>query len=333
MPGIQTQKLVSERILKAALALFHSAGARGTTRLEMGRHLGVSYKALDRILSLLQEEGALIENHREKGRKIYVMTRPPRWDRRVSPQARLALRLAGLALTATGTAQWNQLLQGLEQLADEAMTAQDRKLFEALKSVATLPGEDQDVIEAGPVLEPLLRAIREGRRAVITYRSASANSPRAIELIPFRLVHDLFAGGAFLLAWSPERSRAEHLRLNRIDDVAPGRISRLAPQALAILESAAAHQVGGWTSGEAPFDVRVRISGSNWIQALYEAPPMLPAVEVERIEHGRALLVTFKADHMAGVKRWILQFGSQARVIAPEWLASEIRAEWQAALA
>lgn len=332
MPAISTHHLVSEENLRSAVALFHGAGGRGTTRAAMQKALGVSYKTQDRIFSIMKEQGAAFETRREKGVLVYVMSRPPRWDRRISAPARLALHLAGLALTATGTSRWTELLNGLEQLADESMTTEDRRLFEALSRAATLPGEDTDIIESENVLEPILKAIREQRVATVAYRAAGFTEATDFELVPYRLVHDLFAGGAFLLAWNQARQQPEHFRLNRIDSVRPGRPAGLPDSVREKLDRAAAHQVGGWTSGGAPFEVVVRISGRHWVQSLFEAPPALPFVQVERLGSGQAVNVRFRADHPAGVERWILQFGSKAKVISPDWLRESIEKEWRRAI-
>ena len=58
-------------------------------------------------------------------------------------------------------------------------------------------------------------------RGLVTldYRAAGWENSIQLQVVPYTLVHDLFAGSAFLVAWNREKGQVIHLRLNRIDAV------------------------------------------------------------------------------------------------------------------
>jgi predicted DNA-binding transcriptional regulator YafY len=326
MPDLPTRGTVAADKLKEAVRRLHKAAPQGLTRAELAQAVGLCLRGVDRILAQLRLDGAVIETRAVPGRRThaYRMSRPPLWDRRISSDTRLALRLAGLALSASGTRQWDGILAVLGGFADERMTDADRLVFQRMERAVRVQGEVEDPIEGEDVLEPLLRALDEHQLVTLDYRAASWEHATRIQVVPYTLVHDLFAGSAFLVAWNPDRRQVLHLRLNRIDRLEPGARRLLGPAALRLLERSATYQVGGWAGDAEPFDVAVRIQGPHWVQALRDAPPPLPDYRFE--VEGASLLAHFKATHAAGVLRWVLQFGADAVILSPPALREELAA-------
>ncbi len=90
----------------------------------------------------------------------------------------------------------------------------------------------------------------------------------------YAALHDLLqrAGTvARLLAWEGARKRAIHLRLSRIARAKPLRAAAIPEPEL--LERAATYQIGGWTTTEAPFEVKVKVEyvfqDRNEVQWMY----------------------------------------------------------------
>jgi len=261
----------------------------------------------------------------------FGLKKGPAWDEHVSSEARLALRVAGLSLAQSGTLLWQDKLETLERLASEHMSNRDRKLFENLKKAIQVQGGVEDPVESQDILEPLLSALEGPKEIEVEYQAASARQSATRTVVPFALTHDLFSGGAFLLVWDPKRRIPLHLRLSRIGAVkVTGRIG-VCPEAAMV--QAARYQIGGWTSAEPPFEVRVRIRGAHWTQAFREAPPALPDFQADPAKDGSSVLVRFKANHENGATRWLMQFGAAAEVLAPEALRSAVRAQFKAAAA
>lgn len=327
-PAIKTEGLVDKERLREALVLMREALPKGITRRELAKLLGkdgVSLRSVDRILILLEAQGAKIDRERSGQPSVvhFLLRKGPSWDEHVSPETRLALRLANLSLAQSGTLLWQDKLETLERLASERMSNRDRKLFDLLQQAIQVQGGVEDPIESPDILEPLLRALEGGKEIEVDYTGAGDRESRKRRFVPHSLIHDLFSGAAFLAVWDPEDHKPKHLRLNRIEGLKvstrPGVISQ--PEVMA---RAARYQIGGWMCGEEPFEVTMQIKGTHWIQAFKEAPPALPDFEADLAKDGKSVLVQFKANHPNGASRWILQFGDCAKVEGPEWLKNEI---------
>jgi predicted DNA-binding transcriptional regulator YafY len=322
---IRTDGLVDAERLRRALGLLRDAGPKGITKVQLSRKLGgVSTRTVDRALGLLEEQGARIDRTRE-GRPAVLhfrLAKGPAWDEHVTGDARLALRLATLTLAQSGTLLWQDKLETLESLASAHMSTKDRALFEALAKAVRVQGGVEDPIEGPEVLEPILRALQEERELHLEYQAAGARTATPHHVLPYALTHDLYSGGAFLLAWDPRRQKPIHLRLNRIGRVKVGTKAVIPDPPL--MERAARFQIGGWTSEEPPFEVVVRIEGAHWVQSLKEAPPALPEFSSRIAKDGQSTEARFQATHANGVSRWILQFGEAAQVLEPAWLRKEI---------
>lgn len=325
-PTIETNGLVDRERLREALRLLRDAGRRGITRLALSKELGeVSLRTVDRAIGCLEAQGARIDRTREGRPAIlhFILTKGPTWDEHVSPEARLALRLAGLSLAQSGTLLWQDKIEAIEALATGKMSSRDRGLFDQLSRAVEVHGGVDDPIESPDILEPILRALEGPKEIEVDYQSAAAKAPTPHQVVPYALTHDLFSGGAFLLVWDPKRQSPIHLRLNRITRIkVTARTGIITHPELMV--RAAKYQIGGWTSKEEPFLVEARIFGNHWIQAFKEAPPALPDFQADPTKGGKAVLVRFLANHEYGASRWLLQFGANAEVISPPDLREKI---------
>lgn len=332
--AIETHGLVDRDRLRDALEAIREAGAEGISRERLRQQLGgVSLRTVDRAVHLLEDQGARLDRLRRGSPALlhFVLRKGPAWDEHVSSEARLALRIAGLSLTQTGTHVWQDKLEALEDLASQRMSSRDRRLFEHLKRAVRVQGGVDDPIETPDVLEPILKALEGGREMVLEYQGAAADAPTPYQVVPYALTHDLFSGGTFLLVWEPRRNLPLHLRLNRIASARVG--SRAASMPEGLMAQAADYQIGGWTSAHPPFQVQARIRGANWLQAFKEAPPALPRFEARPDPGGASVAVTFWATHPKGVLRWLLQFGPLAEVLGPPEIREAVRTQLQEALA
>ncbi len=332
---IETQGLVDRERLRNTLRLLREAGSRGLSRHDLSKGLGdVSLRTVDRAISLIESQGGRIQKERHGRPPVirFVLQKGPSWDEHVSPEARLALRLAGLILAQSGTMLWDDKIEALEALATDKMSSRDRALFDQLARAVEVHGGIEDPVESPEILEPILKALEGPREILVDYQSASAKAPTPHQVVPFALTHDLFSGGVFLLVWDPKREAPIQLRLSRITQVkVANRITPILHPDLMV--RAAKYQIGGWTSKDEPFQVEARIRGDHWIQAFKEAPPALPDFEADPIEGGKSVHVRFKANHINGASRWLLQFGANAEVLAPPALRTAIHQQLREASA
>lgn len=323
--GIQSKGLVDTARLKEALELIRESAPVGITRERLRKELGgVSLRSVDRIIGLLESDGARLTRRRSGWPSTvhFVLEKGPSWDEHITPESRLALRLAGLALAQSGTLMWQDKLEALEQLAADRMSHRDRRLFELLQRAIRVQGGVEDPIEAPDILEPILRALEGSRVIEVDYQAASARKASSLAVVPYALTHDLFSGGVFLLVWDEARRIPLHLRLNRMGSIRLTQRVQKPPEAL--MEMAVSYQIGGWTSAEEPFEVTARIEGPHWIQAFKEAPPALPEFQADASKDGKSVLVRFKANHPYGATRWLMQFGASAEVLGPNTIRQEV---------
>jgi predicted DNA-binding transcriptional regulator YafY len=327
--------------LKQALLAIREAGAGGLTKAGLRARLQdqdpsgeVSVKTVERCVARLQEDGAKVRKERRDGQRIYVLERGPKWDEHVSGEARLALKLASLVLSQSGTLLWQEKLDLLARVASNHMSSRDRRLFDQLEQAVHVYGGAEDSVEgsADETLEPILEALADHRRVLVDYQAAGAGAAQSYDLIPCSLTQDLFSGGAYLLAWDPGREKTLLLRLNRIARVRPGRRWGALPHQEKV-ERALKYQIGSWQGDAEPYQVVVRIRGRHWVQALRDAPPALPDCQSSLEAGGEALVLRFQANHENGALRWVLQFGECAEVLEPAFLRRRVREKLAEALA
>lgn len=326
--------LVKPERLQAVLEAVRDAGERGITKEALARILGgTALRTVDRAIALLEEQGARFGKAR-RGRPAlihFTLEKAPDWDNKITPHARMALEVALMTLEGTATELWFDQLEGLRTLADSHLSNRDRDLFRALQTHVCVRGgaDDQQALDTRMLTQVLLALGHpEGQRELeLGYQAASGRTTTRT-VVPYTLTHDVFSGGAFLLAWDPAKEEPRHFRLARI----------LSAKALArrglltdrtALERARDYQIGGWFSPDPPFRIRVRVGGTHWPRALQDAPPALPRVEVEKERSGTVVL-SFMATELNGPTRIILQFGADAEVLEPRALRTHLAATLKA---
>jgi predicted DNA-binding transcriptional regulator YafY len=322
-PRPHSGHLVKPERLQIVLEAIRDAGERGITKAGLSRCLGgVALRTVDRAVQMLEEQGARFGKARDGRPAIihFTLEKAPDWDSRITPHARMALEVALMALEGTATELWFDHLEGLRALADSHLSSRDRDLFRALQSHVCMRGsaDDQQALDTRMLTQVLLALGHpEGPRELdLTYQAASTGRTSTRTVVPFTLTHDVFSGGAFLLAWDPAKQEPRHFRLARIEAAKALPKRGLIPDKNP-LEQARDLQIGGWFSPSAPFRVSLRVSGTNWPRALLDAPPALPGITVHK-EKGGTVQLNFQATELSGPTRFILQFGADAEVLEPK---------------
>lgn len=331
-PGGALKSSLRGILQQAAEEADHAALPR--TEEEQQRWSKALDKKVERCLRSLTDDGAQIKRIKAPtGRQAcFALSKGPKWDEHVTGEARLALKLAALTLSHSGTDLWQEKLEIIEELASKHMSNRDRILFDQLEKAVKVYGGVEDPVTPGEeILEELLKAISTRRMVDLEYQKPGTSQGSRVTLAPHALTHDLFSGGAYLLAWDPRTGSPKQYRLNRISSIKvlrePGVITH--PDKM---QRALDYQIGAWACGDAPFEVVARISGAGWISSLQEAPPTLREFESTPERGGKSLLVRFKANKAEGPIRWLLQFGSCAELLEPKSLRDRIIKELELTL-
>ncbi len=326
---IHTQGLVQAEKLRILVDALTEAGARGVTRPGAAATLGVSIRQLDRALKALEEDGAEIQrvgSAQETGKRL-VLAKPPAWHESLTHEALLALRLAAALAEHAGSTRWAEHLQALEAFADKHITERERRMFQRLRGLVHIQGGVDDPIEPEDgVRDQVMLALAGGpgpRELRLEYRAAGEAQSAQRRVVPYRLTHDIFSGGTFLLAWDLDRQAPRQFRLSRIVQAEalarPGHFPEPA-----VMEAAARYQIGGWIGDRAPFEIKLRVRGVHWVRAMEDAPPALPDFRITPLQDGLEAKVSFKARGLEAPTRWLLQFGDAVSIEGPEALREHV---------
>lgn len=335
-----TENLVAVEVLQDLLDRIRDAGPKGIAKAALAEAMDKTPRTIDRAIGVLEKQGARFSKERHRlggGAPVihFTLEKAPTWDSKVTPHARLALEVALLALEGTGSDAWSSPLQSLRELAEQHLSTRDKQLFEQLRDHINVRAAADDAVPLDrEVLLRLFTALGDAagpRELELEYTAANGRqSTRTV--VPYTLTHDVFSGGAFLLAWDAKQSAPRHFRLNRIEALRlTGRAGIITDRAL--MEQARDYQIGGWVSAEAPFEVAVRITGESWPAFIRETPPALPEVLVEARKGQPGVMLRFKATEFNAPTRFILQFGADAVVEAPAGLKTHVRDVLKATLA
>ncbi len=165
------------------------------------------------------------------------------------------------------------------------------------------------------------QALDDGRALHLTYYVAARDESTERDVDPMRLL--LVEGRSYLEAWCRRAEGVRLFRLDRIDDL------RLldepsSPPATAVPRDLA----GGLFQPSAEHTpVTLRLSAAaRWVADYY------PCDEVRELGGG-SIEVTLRVADTTWVRQLVLGLGVDGTIVAPGWLAEEIRAEARRALA
>ena len=198
---------------------------------------------------------------------------------------------------------------------------------ESALSVAAFQSIDYEPHRA--ILDTLDRAITERLVVHLRYRKASTGEVSERDVEPGQLHADAKVEGVFLIAWCRHRKAVRVFAAQRIL-AATITGEHVTPRAETRSRVALRHAFGVWVGHQPDRPVPVRVRFGRGVAGEISERRFHPSQVSEPQEDG-ALRVSMQVSDPASLVRWLMQYGADARVEEPAWLAAEIASRHAAA--
>jgi predicted DNA-binding transcriptional regulator YafY len=304
-----------------------AASRLGLTIDALAREHRVTTRTIRRDVTALEEAGFPL--YQEKG------DGPPRW--KIEPHALrgldttftlvelCALYFSRVTLEFLAGAPFHDDLQRAFSRFEQALTPNMRKFLDRLPGVIAakrLPGGKRHDVRHRDRVAQLLDASLHRRKVRMRYYSLASRRAKDYDADPHRVVYA--EGGLYLVAYVPEYREVRTFAVERIQQLSL-RHEHFAepphPGADVFPHSLGVHS-GSPERVEVEFSARVAtyVAERNWH----------PSQKVQPHPDGSVRIELHVCNDWA-LRRWILGFGSNARVLAPSSLADDILDELEAA--
>jgi predicted DNA-binding transcriptional regulator YafY len=292
---------------------------------DLARRWEVAVRTAYRDLEFLRNEwNAPVEY--DRSRRTYVLTQPtfafPSVD--LSEGELLALFFAEKVVAQyRGTPYGEELSKAIGKLA---------RLLPDEVRISPGPLDTFLSLDLGPVAAPdgrvfsaVVEALCRRRRLSIRYRSHASGRTLDRTIEPYRVFNH--RGDWYVAAWDHRRGEVRDFALHRIRRVVPlDETYEIDPGFRFERYSADAF---GIEKGDRPVEVRIRFAPrqARWIR---EKRWHRTARVQDDMDGGCTLAL--KVTGLGEVKRWVMQFGDEAEVLAPRSLRDEVRRQLARAL-
>lgn len=300
-----------------------SARHYGVTLRELAEETSVSEKTIRRDLQLLARVGFPVnEAVGEHGRKHWQMKNGQPVPFAFTLEEVVSLYLGRRFLEPlAGTYFWD----GAQSAFRKIRATLGETALQYLEKVAAIFHQTAfgagDYSKKARTIDALMVGIEDRRFTTITYHPKRATEPITYDVYPYGLV--FHRGALYLVAFSPERGRLRHFKVDRME-AAETQDLRFVKPADFDLRKHLAGSFGIW-DGEGS-RVRVTVRFQPAVVRFVEERCWHPSQELTRQRDG-SLLARFELSSTEEIKSWILGFGAAALVLDPERLREEIAAE------
>lgn len=282
---------------------------RGLTATQLLAEISASRATLYRDLGVLRAAGVPIHTETVNGETRFSIVGDPLPDR-VPPLQLFALRVACSALRPLGG---TRLVRELERLRDRLPTPRQGEL-------------DLDLGLASPhdasVVGMIERGLVEHRSVYVDYRGTHDGGVRQRRLAPLSL--RLVKGQLYVGAVDLDKHASRTFKAARLESARLG--EKFDPTGMSAPDFS--HAAVAW-SGERTV-VRVKLAAS--VARFATEWPLVAHQEIERAADGR-VVVRAEVSGIEEALRWVLSWGRNAEVLAPDVLRVRVEEELRGALA
>jgi predicted DNA-binding transcriptional regulator YafY len=298
-------------------ALARLRSGRSLKATDLAREFEVHVRTAYRDIDFLRDEWRVpLEFDRSRG--SYYLTEPTAL---VTPVTLSRGELVGLFFAE------KMLRQYRGTPFEQDLASAFRKIQELLpEDVSVTPATLDDFLslDVGPTYAPdarifadVLSALRLRRTALVRYRSLSSGRTTDRRIRPYHVFNH--RGDWYLAAWDQRRAEVRDFALHRIRRVTVTTESYTVPKEFDFRKYAG--DAFAIEKGERPVNVTVRFAArqARWIR---ERKWHRTARIQDRLDGGCVLRL--RVAGLGEVKRWVMQFGAEAEVLAPRRLRSEV---------
>ena len=196
-----------------------------------------------------------------------------------------------------------------------------RKLAASLH--ATSVGSS-DYSKRSETIDALMVAVEDRLVSLIVYQSDHASEPSEQEVYPQGFV--FHRGSLYVVAWSSRRGEIRTYKMDRIEDVHSTKLPAAIPEKFNLAEWLE-HSFGVFRSNTSQLQtIRIHftrevaryVKESNW----HKSQKLTP-------QDDGSLIAEFQLTDTQEIKRWIMSFGPNAKVLGPEALVDEVSRDLQ----
>jgi len=181
-----------------------------------------------------------------------------------------------------------------------------------------------DYTKRSELIDRLMVAVEDHLVSLIVYQSDRSTEPVEQEVYPQGFV--FHRGSLYLIAWSSRRGEIRTYKMDRIEDVHPTKLRAAVPQEFDLAEWLE-HSFGVFRSGSTELQT-IRIHFTRDV-ARYVQESRWHGSQKLTTQPDGSLIAEFSLPDTQEIKRWIMSFGPNAKVLGPEALVEEIANDLQ----
>lgn len=226
--------------------------------------------------------------------------------------------------------------QFLESLAGTPFWEGQQKVFSKIRGVlgpsaidylkklaaslhATTVGAS-DYTRRGELIDLLMIAIEDHLVSLIVYQSDRSTEPVEQEVYPQGFVYH--RGSLYLIAWSSRRGEIRTYKMDRIEDVHSTKLPATIPEDFDLAEWLE-HSFGVFRSNSTELQT-IRIHFTREV-ARYVQESRWHGSQQLSVQKDGSLIAEFRLTDTQEIKRWIMSFGPNAKVLEPQQLVEDIQ--------
>ncbi len=291
----------------------------GLSAVDIAEKLSVDRRTVYRDLDFLQEQGVPL--WQQTGAFGVDRTRYMA-NLRLSFHEAMALVLAGLLLARMTTERNPHISSALRKLAavlPQPMTAHLSRAAERVQ-------RREDGLHRVQVLETLTDAWGRGRKVRIGYRAAGKGAVRERVVAPYAL--EPTANGIYVIGYDESVHEIRTFKFDRLETAVVLEEAYTPPAGF----DAEAHLATSWGIMTGASVTAVALQFAPAVTALVRERRWHPSQHLQSTAEGGVVL-RVRVSEPLEMQPWIRSWGSQVRVLEPDWLRERIAADLKAAAA